>query len=139
MRNYMHKALLAAVVLSLLSAVAAAPVAEAGEVEPTISGGGLSLVVMTHVVGEPSPGTVVQVGMLPNADIAVNLAPILAKELTIRGAFRFSTEIDDAIAMLAESDALDSVISHVIPAASAVEAFAVARDSSASAKVLLSL
>lgn len=84
-------------------------------------------------------GTVVQVGMLPNADIAVNLAPILAKELTIRGAFRFSTEIDDAIAMLAESDALDSVISHVIPAASAVEAFAIARDSSASAKVLLRL
>jgi len=35
MRNYMHKALLAAVVLSLLSAVAAAPVAEAGEVEPS--------------------------------------------------------------------------------------------------------
>ena len=84
-------------------------------------------------------GTVVQVGMLPNADIGVNLAPMLAKELTIRGAFRFSTEIDDAIAMLAESDELDSVISHVIPAASAVEAFAVARDSSASAKVLLSL
>ena len=84
-------------------------------------------------------GTVVQVGMLPNADIGVNLAPMLAKELTIRGAFRFSTEIDDAIAMLAESDALDSVISHVIPAASAVEAFTVARDSSASAKVLLSL
>ena len=84
-------------------------------------------------------GTVVQVGMLPNADIGVNLAPMLARELTIRGAFRFSTEIDDAVAMLAESDALDSVISHVIPAASAVEAFTVARDSSASAKVLLSL
>jgi len=66
MRNYMHKALLAAVVLSLLSAVAAAPVAEAGEVEPTISGGGLSLVVMTHVVGEPSPGTVVQVECTPD-------------------------------------------------------------------------
>jgi len=66
MRNYMHKALLAAVVLSLLSAVAAAPVADAGEVEPTISGGGLSLVVMTHVVGEPSPGTVVQVECTPD-------------------------------------------------------------------------
>ncbi|MFG6491063.1 L-idonate 5-dehydrogenase [Microbacterium sp. P03] len=83
-------------------------------------------------------GTVVQVGMLPNADLAVNLAPVLAKELTLRGAFRFSTEIDDAIAMLAESDALDAVISHVIPAADAVRAFTLARDSSASAKVLLS-
>ncbi|MBO0980343.1 L-idonate 5-dehydrogenase [Microbacterium sp. SD291] len=84
-------------------------------------------------------GTVVQVGMLPNADIGVNLAPMLAKELTIRGAFRFSTEIDDAVALLAESDALDSVISHVLPASDAVQAFELARDSSASAKVLLSL
>lgn len=84
-------------------------------------------------------GTVVQVGMLPNADIGVNLAPLLAKELTIRGAFRFSTEIDDAVALLAESDALDSVISHVLPASDAVQAFELARDSSASAKVLLSL
>ena len=84
-------------------------------------------------------GTIVQVGMLPNADIGVNLAPMLAKELTIRGAFRFSTEIDDAVRMLAESDALESVISHVIPASDAVRAFELARDSSASAKVLLAL
>ncbi|WP_136053891.1 L-idonate 5-dehydrogenase [Microbacterium sp. K24] len=84
-------------------------------------------------------GTIVQVGMLPNAEIGVNLAPVLAKELTIRGAFRFSTEIDDAVRMLAESDALDSVISHVVPASDAVQAFELARDSSASAKVLLSL
>lgn len=84
-------------------------------------------------------GTIVQVGMLPNADIGVNLAPMLAKELTIRGAFRFSTEIDDAVRMLAESDALDAVVSHVLPASDAVQAFELARDSSASAKVLLSL
>ncbi|MFK4788660.1 L-idonate 5-dehydrogenase [Microbacterium sp. ZW T5_56] len=84
-------------------------------------------------------GTVVQVGMLRNADIPVNLAPLLAKELTIRGAFRFSTEIDDAVALLAASDELDPVISHVIPAADAVAAFELARDSSASAKVLLAL
>lgn len=84
-------------------------------------------------------GTIVQVGMLPNADTAVNLAPMLAKELTIRGAFRFSTEIDDAIALLAASDALDAIISHTIDAADPVDAFAVARDPSASAKVLLRL
>lgn len=84
-------------------------------------------------------GTVVQIGMLPNTDTSVNLAPMLAKELTIRGAFRFSTEIDDAVRMLAESDALDPVVSHVIPASDAVRGFEIARDSSASAKVLLSL
>ncbi|GAB7071704.1 L-idonate 5-dehydrogenase [Mycobacterium hodleri] len=84
-------------------------------------------------------GTVVQVGMLPNAEIGVNLAPMLAKEVSLIGAFRFSTEIDDAIALLAVSDRFDAVISHVIPAADAVNAFAVARDASASAKVMLEL
>ncbi|MCI9859087.1 L-idonate 5-dehydrogenase [Microbacterium proteolyticum] len=84
-------------------------------------------------------GTVVQVGMLPDTQLGVNLAPMLAKELTLRGAFRFSTEIDDAIAMLASTDTLDAVVSHVVPATDAVSAFATARDSSASAKVLLSL
>lgn len=84
-------------------------------------------------------GTVVQVGMLPDTELGVNLAPMLAKELTLRGAFRFSTEIDDAIAMLASTDTLDAVVSHVVPATDAVSAFATARDSSASAKVLLSL
>jgi len=84
-------------------------------------------------------GTVVQVGTLPNTEISVNLAPMLGKELRLLGAFRFATEIDDAIAMLAASDHLESVISHAIPAAEAVDAFTLARDASASAKVLLQL
>jgi L-idonate 5-dehydrogenase len=84
-------------------------------------------------------GTIVQVGMLANAEIGVNLAPMLAKELTLRGAFRFSTEIDDAVSLLAASDALDSVVSHIVDASEAAEAFAIARDSSLSAKVLLLL
>lgn len=84
-------------------------------------------------------GTLVQVGMLPNAEIGVNLAPLLAKELTIRGAFRFSTEIDDAVALLTDDDSFDAVVSHVVSASDAVRAFELARDSSASAKVLLSL
>ncbi|WP_334151496.1 L-idonate 5-dehydrogenase [Microbacterium sp.] len=100
---------------------------------------GVGVALTSAVRAARRAGTIVQVGMLPNADIGVNLAPMLAKELTIRGAFRFSTEIDDAVSMLAESDALDSVVSHVIPASDAVQAFELARDSSASAKVLLSL
>jgi L-idonate 5-dehydrogenase len=84
-------------------------------------------------------GTVVQVGTLPNTEIAVNLAPMLSKELSLLGAFRFATEIDDAIAMLATSDRLDAVISHIVPAVDAVDAFTLARDASASAKVLLQL
>ena len=100
---------------------------------------GVGVALTSAVRAARRAGKIVQVGMLPNADIGVNLAPMLAKELTIRGAFRFSTEIDDAVRMLAESDALDSVVSHVVPASDAVQAFELARDSSASAKVLLSL
>jgi len=61
-------------------------------------------------------GEIVQVGMLPDRESAVNLAPLLAKEVTIRGAFRFSHEIDEAIAVLAASDDLDAVITHEVRA-----------------------
>jgi L-idonate 5-dehydrogenase len=84
-------------------------------------------------------GTIVQVGMLPDAEIGVNLAPMLAKEVVFRGAFRFADEIDAAIALLAADEGMGSIVSHVIPAGDAAAAFALARDSSASAKVLLAL
>ncbi|GAB3561347.1 zinc-binding dehydrogenase [Spelaeicoccus albus] len=84
-------------------------------------------------------GRVVQVGILPNTEIGVNLAPILAKEVTIHGTFRFSSEIDEAISILAKSNRLDVVITHVIPARDAVSAFDIAKDASASAKVLLDI
>lgn len=100
---------------------------------------GVSVSLTQAVRATRRAGTIVQVGMLPNAEIGVNLAPLLAKELTVLGAFRFSSEIDDAIGLLAASDLWDSVVSHTVPATDAVRAFAIARDSSASAKVLLAL
>jgi hypothetical protein len=59
--------ILAAVLLSLFGAVAASPVAEAGEVEdePTKPLQSLGLLVSTRVVGERSPGTVIQVECTP--------------------------------------------------------------------------
>lgn len=101
------------------------------------SGVGVSLTAAVRAVARA--GMVVQVGMLPDAEISVNLAPLLAKEVTLRGAFRFDTEIDEAITLLAADDSFDAVISHVIPADHAVSAFATARDAAASAKVLLAL
>ena len=84
-------------------------------------------------------GIVVQVGILPNAELPVNLAPMLSKELVLAGTFRFHDEIDRAIELLAADARYDDVITHVVPAAQAEEAFATARDSSVSAKVLLEL
>ncbi|MFD2397834.1 hypothetical protein ACFSVJ_15245 [Prauserella oleivorans] len=75
--------------------------------------------------------------MLADAAIGVNLAPLVSKEVQLRGTFRFSTEIDEAVDMLAANPSISQVVTHVLPAAEAVEAFAIAKDSAASGKVLL--
>jgi len=84
-------------------------------------------------------GTVVQVGMLPNEKVGVNLAPFVSKEVTYLGSFRFDNEIDEAIELLAGNPRIASVITHVVPADQAVEAFKIAQDSQASGKVVVSL
>jgi L-idonate 5-dehydrogenase len=82
-------------------------------------------------------GTVVQIGMLPGEARPVALAPLIAKEATLRGTFRFDTELDEAVRMLAEHPELDAVISHTFPFAEALPAFEVAADPGRSSKVVL--
>lgn len=85
-------------------------------------------------------GTVTQVGMLPDENIGVNLAPFVSKEVTYKATFRFDDEIDAAITTLAQNPSIASIITtHVIPAQRAVDAFAVAKDSQVSGKVVVSL
>lgn len=84
-------------------------------------------------------GTYVQVGMVPNEPAGINLAPMISKELTIHGSFRFSNEIDAAIDLLAEHPTIEQVLTHTFSAEDAVEAFATAKNSEASGKVLLAL
>jgi len=84
-------------------------------------------------------GTVVQVGVLPDQDIGVNLAPLLSKEARLLGSWRFVDEIDEAVTMLAADARFDEVVTHVVPMAEAEAAFDTAKDSSRSAKVLLEI
>ena len=84
-------------------------------------------------------GVVVQVGILPDAEMSVNLAPLVSKEVELRGTWRFAGEIDEALTVLAADARLDAVVTHTVPAAQAEQAFATARDSARSAKVLLEL
>jgi L-idonate 5-dehydrogenase len=84
-------------------------------------------------------GIVVQVGTVPDESRPVNLAPLISRELQLRGAFRFGDEIDEAVTLLTERPGIESVITHVVPAERAVEAFAAAKDSEASGKVLIAL
>ena len=84
-------------------------------------------------------GIIVQVAILPNQDIPVNLAALVAKEVQLRGTQRFDTEIDEAIELLAADERFDAVITQVVPVDEAEAAFSTARDASRSAKVLLAL
>ncbi|MFJ3897030.1 L-idonate 5-dehydrogenase [Streptomyces sp. NPDC090083] len=80
---------------------------------------------------------VVQLGMLPpgRSPFAGNL--LVSREIELRGAFRFDTEFDDALRLLAVEPAFDALVSAVVPVREAESAFALAADRSRSCKVLL--
>ncbi|MFF7736995.1 MULTISPECIES: alcohol dehydrogenase catalytic domain-containing protein [unclassified Streptomyces] len=82
-------------------------------------------------------GVVVQLGMLPagRSPFAGNL--VVSREIELRGAFRFDTEFDEALELLAVEPGFDGLISAVVPVAEAESAFALAADRSRSCKVLL--
>jgi L-idonate 5-dehydrogenase len=84
-------------------------------------------------------GVIAQIGMMPATAQPIALAPLIAKEVQLRGCFRFHNEIDEAIALLAADARFDNVITHVLPANDAQNAFAIAKDSNISGKVLIEL
>ena len=82
-------------------------------------------------------GIVVQVGMLGAGPQPIAIAPLIAKEIQLRGTFRFNDEITDAVALLAQNPWIASVITHEFAAIDALEAFSVAKNSEISGKVLV--
>jgi L-idonate 5-dehydrogenase len=84
-------------------------------------------------------GIVVQLGMFPPGPRPAELSALVAKEIDYRGTFRFDTEFDESIALLAETAALDPVITHTFDLADAVSAMDIASDPAASGKVVLRL
>ncbi|MPV48543.1 zinc-binding dehydrogenase [Pseudactinotalea sp. HY160] len=82
-------------------------------------------------------GSYVQLGMVPDEPRKINLAPMISKELVVHGSFRFNDEIDAAVGLLTSDASIEPVITHRFPVESALAAFAVAKDSQASGKVLV--
>jgi len=83
-------------------------------------------------------GTVIQVGNLPGGNIAVPANAVMSKELDLKGTFRFGTEFNQAVELIAagEIDVLKLVTAeHSLSAAN--DAFALAADRSQSVKVML--
>ncbi len=82
-------------------------------------------------------GTIVQLAIPASADIATPTMALLTKEITFRGAWRFDTEIDDAVQVLAAHPEADKLITHEFDIEDAVEAFSIAADPALSSKVVL--
>lgn len=84
-------------------------------------------------------GVLVQVGMVPGGLVGIALSPLVSREIDIRGAFRFNTEIDDAIRLLTDTDALDLVITHTFDIDEALAGMRIAANPAVSGKVVLRL
>lgn len=82
-------------------------------------------------------GILVQVGNLPDETRPINLAPLVSKEIQLRGTFRFNNEIDAAITLLDENPQIEQVVTHVLPIEEVDEAFAIAANPEISGKVLV--
>ncbi len=84
-------------------------------------------------------GTVVLLGLQRSGDVAAPLATAITRELSLVGSFRFGGEFDDVIAALGDGTLeVDGIVTHVLPASGALDAFAIAADPAVSSKVLLS-
>ncbi|WP_025731887.1 L-idonate 5-dehydrogenase [Carnimonas nigrificans] len=78
--------------------------------------------------------TLVQVGM--GNDVEVPLATLVAKELQLKGTFRFIEEFEAAVATLAREDVdVAPLLSQIFPVEQAVEAFELASDKGRAMKV----
>lgn len=95
--------------------------------------------VSAALVAAKPRGRIAQIGMFPGTPVNVTLASLSQKELTWVGTMRFDNEVDQAIEMIAAAPEVAKVVTHVIGVDDAVEAFAVAKDSQVSGKVLVAL
>ena len=88
--------------------------------------------------GTARGGRLAMVGLIPTGDQPVPIALAITRELELIGSFRFNDEIDEVIAALADGS-LDvrAAVTHEFGLEDTLEAFATAKDSSRSGKVLL--
>src|SRR3954463_7038732 len=83
-------------------------------------------------------GTVVQIGNLPGGAMPVPANAVMAKELDLKGTFRFGREYEEAVALIV-SDKVDvlKLVTAERPLSDAPSAFLLALDRSQSVKVVL--
>jgi L-idonate 5-dehydrogenase len=82
-------------------------------------------------------GIVVQLGLLPPGPTPMPGNLLVTREIELRGAFRFTREIEDAVALLAAGLPVEPVVTHVLPLDETAQAFALAGDRTQASKVLI--
>ncbi len=94
---------------------------------------------LNSAIGAVHPGgTIVQVGSLPGGPQPIAANRIMAKELDLRGAFRFGNVFADAVACLEKGDIdVSALLTAVVPMARAEEAFRMAKDRAHHLKVVI--
>lgn len=84
-------------------------------------------------------GVIVQIGSLPADPAPMVLTQVVARELEIRGSFRFNEEISDALKLLVKVPALEAIVTDRYAVSDALAAFDRAADARASGKVVVTL
>ncbi|MET2716152.1 L-idonate 5-dehydrogenase [Streptomyces harbinensis] len=105
----------------------------------TIEASGAPAGLRTCVERTRRGGTVVLLGLLPPGEIGLLGNVTVTRELDLRGAFRFDTEFDEALTLLATGLPVGPVVTHTFPLDRATEAFTLAGDRTTASKVLLDL
>lgn len=111
----------------------------AEEYDVVLECSGAAAAVTAALIAVRRRGVVVQIGMLPAEARPIALAPLVAKEATLVGAFRFYDEIEEAISLLAAESSIESVITHVYAPRDARAAFDTARQAAQSGKVVVAM
>jgi L-idonate 5-dehydrogenase len=110
-----------------------------GEVDVAIEASGAVSALADCVRTVRPRGTVVMLGMPPAGEAALLASAVITREIHLAGAFRFDTEFDTALALLADGLDVEPLITHTVPLAEARAAFDLAGNRRTAAKVLLDL
>jgi L-idonate 5-dehydrogenase len=111
---------------------------DAGAYDVVFEASGSPRGVATAIEAVRRGGILMQVGNLPGEPFPVPFNAVMAKELDVRGSFRFADVYRQAVSLIADG-AIDvkPAITATMPLDRAVEAFELAADRSRSAKVVL--
>jgi L-idonate 5-dehydrogenase len=129
------------------AAVDVATVTDATELRARLSDGGPDVVF--EASGSPAAlasaieivrrgGTIVQVGNLPGGPLPISANAVMAKELDLKGSFRFADEFSRAVGLIADRTIdVSGLITAELPLGEAPEAFVLAGNRDRSLKVML--